>query len=185
MLSNKDTKTLIILRNVIASSENLDLREKQALDIKQVMAKPYLIGLQSAEAYISRVLYKADKPLHFSEIMDGIEKLGWKTDSRYHKYGYIARVLHEGYYMFKRVAPATYALRKAFSKRFPKKDVLQTKKWSNVPIPSTKEIMNTIIANYKPTSVNELYQMLKFVGYDFSLSYVKEIAGKELALRTK
>lgn len=181
MLSFKDAQTLIILRNVIAESEKLDQQEKRAADIKQVDAKPFLLNLQSAEAYITRALYQSNKPLHFGDLMDKIEALGWKSDSRYHKYNYIGRVLHDNYYMFKRVAPATYTLRRGFSNSLSNRDAQPSKKRSEVPIPSSQEIMTAFIKHYKPTSPKELYEMLKFVGYDFSLASVKEVVGKELA----
>src|SRR5258708_19237621 len=116
-LSKEDVKLLIIARSLAKTFHEQIRRSKQSFDIKRVKQTPYIVNHSSAEAYIIRALYSSDKPLHFSQIVEKIAELGWKSNSDYHKFAYLEKVLRESYYMFRRVAPAPFTLRNAFKEK--------------------------------------------------------------------
>jgi hypothetical protein len=176
ILSKKDINTLFVVREVIKDYNHRLEKKRQALDIRTVDQRPYVINSTSAEAFIIRALHLADRPLHFNEIVDKIEALGWKSYSKYHKFSYLEKVLRNSYYIFDRVGPATFALRGAFStKSTAIVEVPKEKLDLTSPIPTLSDIVRSIIETETVNKVADVHQIMTEIGYDVSYSSIRKI----------
>jgi hypothetical protein len=117
-LKRKDVRLLLTAREFVKDYNRLCEEKERALDIKVVNVA---INNSSTEALILKALSNIQDGLHINDIIIRLEKLGWVSESKYHKYDLVRKTLSDNYFMFQRIAPATFKLREGFRGRPPEK----------------------------------------------------------------
>lgn len=110
----REAKKLIAIQELLKALARQEELKQQALDISIVNQSKYIISTKSIEAYLLRVLYAANIPLHITSIIEHMEEIGWSSQSKYHKYDLVRKALSSNNYMFAKVGVATFVLRDGF-----------------------------------------------------------------------
>jgi hypothetical protein len=115
-LSSKEVKFLLEVREI---TENY--REQLAEHLRAntfIATKAYSLPLseRTTDWYIFQVLSVAKIPLHISALIQRMETRGWVSKSKHHKYNQIRQVLTDNFYLYQKVAPATFVIRSGFKK---------------------------------------------------------------------
>jgi hypothetical protein len=176
-LGRRDVRLLLTVRDIIKEYKRQQEEKARALDIKIVNPESVGIDDNSTESYIIRALSTTDDGLHINTIIEAIESMGWISDSKYHKYSHVRKTIAENYFMFQKIAKATFKLREGFRKRVPAKNPEDRRKpIENVgKLTTLEDIIETVIRKRQgkfgmyPAGV---WYILKRMGYKFSYTTV-------------
>lgn len=148
--------------------------KRRATTISKVDANQYTLQPNTIEHLLYQSL--SANPKHITDIITDIEALGWKSNSKYHKYAQVHKALRSNIYMFVRVGSATFKLRNGFNgahieKPAPKE---QANKDSE-NIPTITDIAIDITKRYQETNgiyPGRVHQIMNEIGYRCSYSGV-------------
>lgn len=140
-LKKTDLRTLLIVRELLKKEAFQAVEKRRAHDIKEIDQSEYSIKTNSIEAFIMRVLFASEEPIHINRIIEQIEALGWKSNSIYHKYKQVYDVLTDSSYMFQNTGGACFKLREGFRGRLPEKTERSPLHERTETIPTIKDIV--------------------------------------------
>jgi hypothetical protein len=174
--TRKEKKLLAIQEFLKALAKQEELKQ-QALDIRIVNQSKYIINTKSIEAYLLRVLYASDTPLHITSIIEHMGAIGWVSQSKYHKYNLVNKALSSNNYMFAKVGAATFTLRDGFRGIKQKKQINTTKINYNTKLTTLKDIVYDVAkecqGKFGDTYPGKVYdKMRKYYGYRCAYSSV-------------
>ena len=119
IVSKRDTRTLLLVRDMLFAHKEREELRKRCRTITTIEPSKFDVEQTSTVAFIFRALQNDNDGKHINTIITNIEQLGWTTTSIYHKYSDVYSAIRKNYYMFERVAKATFRLREAFANRTP------------------------------------------------------------------
>jgi hypothetical protein len=149
---------------------------RRAQNIQQLDRTKYIIKKGSIEDYIHTTLSKLNAAKHISTIINEIEVLGWKSESKYHKYAAVSKALHNSSYMFRSVGNGSFKLRDAFRGLIiPKGQQITKTLPKDNTIPTLKDIIIDIAKEHQDKGgmyPGRVYDLMRKTGYRCAYSSV-------------
>lgn len=150
ILSKGEMKALLAVRNVIREHTRYAEEKARAQAISIIDRKAVGVDDNSTEGYIARVLATTDVSMHINDIITAIEAIGWKSESKYHKYSHVRKTLRDNYFMFERTEKATFKLREGFRGRAPIKiEKKPAIKYSETKLTTLEDIIADVMEKRK------------------------------------
>lgn len=143
----------------------------RAQDITSVVPKPEKPNTLSST--VVRIVQKAEKPIHITDIINQVDDAGWKSKTKYHLYNQVQRALACNYDVIERLGKGNYKIR---SRSIPIGGQLKQRAATNGKIATFKDIIATIARDYPmyngATTPARVHYVLRHMGLRCAYSSV-------------
>jgi hypothetical protein len=178
IISKRDTRTLLLVRDMILAHKEREELRRKCRTITTVEPAQFDLDPTSTVAFIFRAL-QDNETKHINTIIANIEQLGWTTTSTYHKYSEVYSAINKHYYMFDRVGRATFRLREAFSNRTQtRSERIVRPQTPSQDLVRLKDVAAYVVQKFyrKPgLSAHLVWSIMRHIGYSCHYSSVQRV----------
>lgn len=137
--------------------------------------------LGSVEALLQKILFKAGHPMHINSLIDALLSSGHQTKSKHHFFRYVSRVLNRGYFLFDKIAPGIYDLRRSQDEAISKPKKRDEFVPSTDGLASFADVVVAFARKYKPNgaSPSEMRAVLDLFLVDCTYQNVRQVMQNE------
>lgn len=171
----KEIRLVLYARELVKKKAVQKENERRAKQISIVDQSKYVVKIDSIECYILKFLSAIDEPAHIIRIINEIEKLGWKTTSKYHKYKQVLNALCKNDYMFFRCGDGMFKLCEGFKGHKPIDIAPLAKRERPAKLTRIKDVVAGVVKNYqsdKGISAAHVYYIMTQMGFKCSATSI-------------
>lgn len=179
-ISKRDAQLLFFVKDQINQYKKFQITKRRALTIKNISANNFSIKQNSTEDFVYKLLLQLNDYISIPSIIEKIEEFGWKSNSKYHKYNSVLKIIRDNHFMFER-SQKGIKLRDGFKNIQLQKPIIEDKNIKQISkIVSLKEIITNIVCLYNKADINidfipaRIYQVMLKMGYNCSESGVRK-----------
>lgn len=177
-IERRDVKVLLLVKEILRRQKDQSERLRNAANIRQVDRSLYAIKPGSITAYMLQVLAATNDPMHITQLITGIEALGWHSKSVFHKYDVVRKALRDNSGMFEKVSRAKFRLCDGFRNIKPEKTEPPTRREKIAKLTTLKDVVVYIAKTYSSNGriyPAHLHYLMGITGFSCAYSSVYRV----------